>query len=78
MKKLYGFERCEAAKPDGKRCQYEATEAVFNPGAPFPYNVCGVHERQGERSIERTGALPELWRRYWKLWVSDDYVRRAA
>lgn len=74
MKRLFDFERCEAAKQDGRRCPYEATESVFNPGAPFPYQVCGVHKREGERSIERTKALPERWSRFWKAWQPDQQV----
>lgn len=70
-KTLYNFERCEAARTDGRRCRYEATDYVRNPGAPFPYPVCGVHKREGERSVARTNELPERWSRYWKLWMPD-------
>jgi hypothetical protein len=69
VKKLYDFERCTAALADGTRCRYEATDYVRNPGAPFPYEVCGVHKRVGEQSVEKTGALPDRWSRFFKNWL---------
>lgn len=71
MKRVLDFERCEAAKPDGTRCRYEATEYVRNPGAPMSYGVCGIHKRAGERSLARINELPKLWMDRWKFWLAD-------
>lgn len=61
---IYEFERCEAKKLDGLPCRSEAIEYVRNIGAPFPYQVCGIHKRRGEHLLATTGGLPRNWGRY--------------
>ena len=60
----YEFDQCEAAKSNGTRCDQYASETVFNPGAPFPFQVCPRHKRSGEQLVVRDGEVPRTWGKY--------------
>ncbi len=61
---VYEFDQCEAARADSTRCPSRGNHYVKNPGAPFPFLLCGTHKRSAERHIERDGGIPNTWGKF--------------